>query len=84
MRSTDKGMKEKGGPGHVWGEMQQDLRRAQTRGREKREQSVVLVCQEAGVVTQQLSSRHSSIHDVLLISLQENAFVLVNELLPVS
>lgn len=83
MRLTNKGMKGKGSPGDVWGERQQDSGRAQTSGREKREQSAVLVCQEAGVVTQQLSSRYSSIHDVLLISLQENAFVLVNNLLPV-
>lgn len=60
----------------IWGESRH--------GKEKREQSVVLMCQEAGGVTQQLSSRYSSVCDMLLISLQENAFVLVNELLPVS
>lgn len=42
----------------------------------------MLVCQEAGAVTRQLSSRYSSIHDVPSIALQEKAFVLVNELLP--
>jgi len=73
-------MKENGSPGDVWGERQQDSRRAQTCGREKREQSVVLKCQEAGVVTRQLSFRCRSIHDVCSVSLQESAFVLVNDL----
>lgn len=35
MKSTDKGMKEKEGPGGVWGERQQDLGRFQTWEREE-------------------------------------------------
>lgn len=75
-------MKEKESPGGVCGERQQNSGRAKASGREKQEQSAVLICQEAGVVTCYLSSRYSSIHDVLLISLHDNGFVLVNELLP--
>lgn len=56
-RSLDKGIKEKRGHGDVWEERQQDSGRGQICVREKREQSAVSMCQESGVVTQQLSSR---------------------------
>lgn len=48
MRLTEKGEKEKGDPGDVQGEMQQDSGRAQVYGRKKREQAAVLMCQEDG------------------------------------
>lgn len=48
MRLTENGEKEKGDPGDVQGEMQQDSGRAQICGRKKREQAAVLMCQEDG------------------------------------